>query len=74
MSIDAAIADLAHHVHAHGIAAEGKEGSVTQAENAAIPPNQIDAESKQREAQIFPEQAQQIVRNVERRVHGHQLD
>jgi len=30
-AIDAAAADLAHQVHAHGIAAERKEGAVAEA-------------------------------------------
>jgi hypothetical protein len=42
MGIDAAGADLAHQVHAHGVAAEREEGAVAEGENAAIAPDQVD--------------------------------
>ena len=42
IAVDAAAADLAHQVHAHGVAAEREERAVAEREDAAIAPDQID--------------------------------
>ena len=47
LRIDAAAADLAHQVHAHGVAAEREERAVAEREDAAIAPDQVDRERQQ---------------------------
>ena len=42
LRIDAARADLAHQVHAHGVAAEREEGAVAEREDAAVAPDQVE--------------------------------
>ena len=44
VGIDAAGADLAHQIHAHGVAAEREERAVAEREDAAIAPDQVDRE------------------------------
>ncbi len=56
MGIDAARADLAHQVHAHGVAAEREERAMAERENAAVAPHQIEREREQREAQVLAPQ------------------
>ena len=40
--IDAARADLAHQIHAHGVAAEREERAVAERQDAGIAPDQIE--------------------------------
>ena len=42
MRVDAARSDLAHQIHAHGIAAEREKCAVAERQNAAIAPDQVD--------------------------------
>src|SRR5947209_2925518 len=65
--VDAAGADLAHEIHAHRVAAEREESAVTERENAAITPDEIECDGEQREAEILTEQRDEIGRHVERR-------
>ena len=46
IAVDAAAADLAHQIHAHGIAAEREEGAMAKREDAAIAPDQIDRRAR----------------------------
>jgi hypothetical protein len=64
--IDASRADLPHQIHAHGIAAERKERAVAERENADVAPDQVDRQRKQRVAEVFPEQRDQIGRHMQR--------
>ncbi len=66
IAIDAALADLAHQIHAHGIAAEREEGAVAERENAAIAPDEIERQRQQRIAEILAEQRHEIGRDVQR--------
>ncbi len=72
IGIDAAGADLAHQVHAHGVAAEREERAVAERQDADIAPDQIDRERQQAVADIFAEQRDQIGRDVEGRAGRHQ--
>src|SRR5262249_34030418 len=67
MRIDAARADLPHQVHAHGVAAEREERAVTERENAAVAPDQIDRERKQCVADVFAPERDEIGRHMEGR-------
>ena len=53
IAVDAARADLAHEIHAHRIAPEREEGAVAERKNAAIAPDEIEADGEERVAQIF---------------------
>ena len=56
MSISAATANLPHQVHTHCIAAKRKKCSMTKAEYAKIPPDQIHSNSQQRIAEVLAQQ------------------
>src|SRR5579862_9418056 len=71
IGVDAARADLAHQIHAHGVSAQRKEGAMTKRENAAIAPDKIDRERQNRVAGVFAEERDQIGRDVERRSGRH---
>ncbi len=73
VAVHAARADLPHQIHAHGVAAEGKERGVAQTENAAVAPNQIDRERQDRVAEILSDERQRIRREMERRRRRRQL-
>ena len=57
----------------YGIAAQRKEHAVPQAENAGISPDQIHGQGNQGIAHELAEQRDEIVRKVERRVGGQQI-
>src|SRR5579862_4880272 len=69
--IDAAAADLAHEVHAHGIAAEREKRAVAEREHAAIAPDEVEREREQGIAKIFSEQRHHIVGEMKWRTVGH---
>ena len=71
LAVDAARADLAHQVHAHGVAAEGEEGAVAEAQDAGIAPDQIEAQRQERVADVFAEQRHEIVGQTQRRARRH---
>ena len=60
IAVDAAGADLAHEVHAHGIAAEREEGAVAEREDAAIAPDEIERDGENGEAGVFAEQGEDV--------------
>src|SRR5437870_9680717 len=64
-------ADLAHQVHTHRVAAERKESRVTETQNAAISPNQIDRQRQHRITQIFADERETVRRQVKSRLRGH---
>ena len=64
VGIDAARADLAHQVHAHGVAAEREEGAVAEREDAAIAPDQIERERQHGVAEVLAEQRHEIARHM----------
>ncbi len=68
--IDAARPDLAHEIHAHGIAAEREEGAMAERENAAIAPDQIQRQRQQRIAEILAHQRHEMVRHVQQAAFG----
>ena len=53
IAVHAARADLAHEIHAHGVAAQGKERGVAEAQDAAESPDEIDGERQHRVAQMY---------------------
>ena len=71
IGVDAARADLAHQVHAHGVAAEREEGAVAQRQDAAKAPDQVDRQRQQRIAGVFAEQRHEICRHVQGRGRRH---
>ena len=56
IAVNAPWADLAHQIHAHGVAAERKEGRMAEAQNAAVAPDQIDRQRQHRIAEILADQ------------------
>src|SRR5262249_43333760 len=66
IAINTARADLAHEMHAHRVAAERKKRAVTERENAAIAPDEIDRKSEQCIAQELARQSHDISRYVKR--------
>ncbi len=70
IGVDAARADLAHQVHAHGIAAEREERAVPERKNAAIAPHQIERDGEDGVAEIFAEQRHDVGRHMQRRSVG----
>ena len=66
MAINAAIADHAHQMHAHGIATKGKEGAVTQAEDTRITPGEINRKCQDRVANPFARDGHNKIRNAQR--------
>ncbi len=70
IGVDTAIPDLAHQVHAHGVAAEREEGAVAERENAAIAPDQIQRECQSGIAEVFAEKRDQITRHPQRVADG----
>ena len=67
VAVDAAGADLAHQVHAHGVAAEREEGAVAEREDAGVAPDQVQRQRQQREADVFAEQRHEVVRQMQDR-------
>jgi hypothetical protein len=67
MGIDAARADLAHEIHAHGVAAEREEGPMAERQDSAIAPDQVEREREDGVAQVFAEQRNDIGRHMEGR-------
>src|SRR3984893_3324002 len=72
MRVNSARSDLPHQIHAHGIAAERKEGAVAERKNAAIAPDQVDRQRQYRKAKIFSEQRHEIGRQIKRRGRRHE--
>ena len=68
MAVDAALADLAHQVHAHGVAAKRKEGAVAQAQDAAVPPDQVKRNGEHGVAEVLAKQRHGVGGDVEHRV------
>ena len=66
VAIDPARADLAHQIHAHGVAAEGEEGAMAERQDADIAPDQIEGERQERVADIFAEERHRIGRHMQR--------
>ena len=66
IGIDAARADLAHEIHAHGVAAEREERAMPERQDPAIAPDQIECHGEQRIAGIFAEQRDDIGRQMQR--------
>ncbi len=72
MAVDAPVADLAHQVHAHGVAAQGEESAVAEAENAAVAPHQVQRQGQQGVAQVLAQQADGIAAHVQTGLRRHQ--
>ncbi len=67
MAVDAAVADLAHQVHAHRVAAEREERAMAEREDPGVAPDQVERQREQGEADVLAEQRDQIVRQMQRR-------
>src|SRR5262245_42842787 len=59
-------------MHTHGIGAETEEDSLSQTQNAGIAPDQVHAQSQDRQRQVFTAQIQVIVRQHPYRVEERQ--
>ena len=53
VAVLAAGADAAHEIHAHGVAAEGEEGGVAEAEDAGEAPDKVDCEGEDGVGEVF---------------------
>ena len=65
IAIDAPIANLAHQVHAHHIAAQCKEGGMSQAQDPQIAPHQIQRHRQQGVTEIFTQQGDGIAAHIQ---------
>jgi len=72
VAVGAAIADLAHQVHAHGVAAEGEEGAVAEAEDTEVTPNQVHRYRQQGVTQVFTQQGDGIGADIQGAVFRHE--
>ena len=72
VAVDTAVADLAHQVHAHGVAAQGEESAVAQAEDAAVAPHQIQGQGEQGVAQVLAQQGDGVAAHVQGGVRRYQ--
>ncbi len=72
VGVAAAGADLAHQVHAHGVAAEREEGAVAEREDAAVAPHEVEREGQQGKAQVLAPQRHGGGRHVEGRGRRHE--
>ena len=61
----AVAADLAHQVHAHGIAAEREEQAVAQRQDAGVAPDQVHRQRADRVAHDLADQRHRVVAHVE---------
>jgi hypothetical protein len=67
IALVAAIApDLAHQVHAEGVAAQGEEQPMAERENAAVAPDQVHRHSDNRVAEDLAGQGDEVRRQVQR--------
>ena len=66
MAVNAAIADHAHQMHAHGIATKRKKGAMTKAEDARITPGKINRKCQDRVANPFARDGHNKIRNAQR--------
>ena len=64
VGVDAAVADLAHHVHAHRVAAEREEGAVAERQDAGVAPDEVERHREQRVGQVLAEQRDDVARHV----------
>ena len=86
IAIDAARADLAHEIHAHGIAAEREESAMAEAQDSAKSPDEIDRQREHGKTKILAEQRHHMRRDMEGGIgrrqevqgrdqhHGHKQD
>ena len=68
----AVAADLAHQVHAHGVAAEGEEDAVAEREDAGVAPDQVHRQRAHRVAHDLGDQLHRVVAEVEDAAGGHE--
>ena len=66
MAVGATVTDLAHQVHAHGVAANGEKRPVAQAQDAQVTPYQIHRDREQRVAQVLAEQVDGVSVDMQR--------
>ncbi len=66
ISVHAPRADLTHQVHPDCVAAQGKEGRVTEAENTAVAPDEINRNRQYRVRHVFAEERDRVGGDVER--------
>jgi hypothetical protein len=64
--VTAVTPDLAHQVHAEGVAAEGEEQPMAERENAAVAPDQVHRHGDDRVAEDLAGQGDEVGRQVQR--------
>ena len=75
MAIDASVADLTHEVHPHRVGAESEEHRMAEAEDSAKSPDEIHGDRQDRVAEILPDQADDIARQMNgRRLRNRQIE
>jgi hypothetical protein len=72
VAIDPARADLAHEIHAHGIAPQREEGTMPEAHDPAIAPDEVEGHGQERIGQVFTEERDRVGREVQRRGLGNE--
>src|SRR5215469_13845540 len=60
VAVYAARSDLPHQVHTHRVAAERKKGRMSETQDAAISPDEIDGHRQHRITQILPDEDEAI--------------
>ena len=73
IAVYASRSDLAHQVHAHGIAAERKECRVSEAQNSAVSPDQIDRQRQHGVTHVLANERERIGRKMKRRCRRYEL-
>ena len=71
IAVHAARADLPHQIHAHRVAAEREERRVTEAQDAAEAPDEVDGHRQHRVAQVLADQREHERRDVKWRRRRH---
>ena len=72
IAIDTAAADLAHEVHANGIAPQRKKGAMAEAQYAAIAPDKIERQGEHGITKILADERHCVGGNVKRARRWHE--
>ena len=71
IAVNAPSADLAHQVHPHTVSAQCEKGAVSEAEDAGISPDQIEAQCQERVAQVLAQKRDQVIGHCDSGVRWH---
>jgi hypothetical protein len=66
VAVDAARTNLPHEVHAHGVAAEREERGMTEREDPAVAPDEIDGHRQQRVRHVLADERHRVARELQR--------